>query len=483
MRHMLFGLLLLSLIANPSSAAEKTFQAGVFAMDVTPTEFPVIVNGNMTEVLADKINDPLHARCFVLDDGKVRIALAVVDSCMIPRNLLDEAKEMAEKASGIPADRIMISSTHTHSAPSSHACLGSDADPKYIKFLPGQIAKGIAEANKRLQPARIGWGMGRDEKNVACRHWVMKPGIAPTNRFGGTKNDLVMMHPGHNNPNAIRATGTPDPEIPVIALQTLDGKPLGLFSAYSLHYVGAPAISADYFAMFCDNMTKHLVNDKNTQAATPFMAALANATSGDNWLMDYTEKERRMYSREQVAVEVAAAAKAAFDKIQYFDWVPLSMKEERIACKVRMPSAEEVKEAEEFSKSFAGRKPKTLEEIYARETLFLSNMPATRELKLQAIRIGDLGIATIPNEVISSTGLNVKKDSPLKTTFVVELANGCEGYLLTPELIAMGGYTAWRARTACLEGESEGQIRGTLQKLLAATAADRAGEAPLPTAK
>lgn len=478
MRHLLCCLLVACLVPS-ANAAEKVFQAGVFAMDVTPVELPVIINGNMTEVMADKVNDPLHARCFVLDDGQVRIALAVVDSCMIPRNLLDEAKAMAEKATGIPSSRIMISSTHTHSAPSSHACLGSDADPKYIKFLPGQIAKGISEANKRLQPVRIGWGMGRDEKNVACRHWVMKPGIAPTNRFGGTKNDLVMMHPGHNNPNAIRATGTPDPEVPVIALQTLDGKPLGLFSAYSLHYVGAPAISADYFAMFCDNMTKHLVNDKNSQEKVPFLAALANATSGDNWLMDYTQKERRMYSRDQVAEEVAAAAKAAYDKIQFFDWVPLVMKEELLSCKVRMPSAEEVKEAEEFSKSFEGRKPKTLEEIYARETLLLSKMPPTRELKLQAIRLGDLGIATIPNEVISSTGLQVKKDSPLKTTFVLELANGCEGYLLTPELISMGGYTAWRARTACLEGESEPAIRATLQKMLSAAASERAGESAI----
>ncbi|MFO0884492.1 MAG: hypothetical protein U0894_09935 [Pirellulales bacterium] len=183
MRH-LFCCLLVAFLVPSASAAEKVFQAGVFAMDVTPVELPVIINGNMTEVTADKVNDPLHARCFVLDDGQVRIALAVVDSCMIPRNLLDEAKAMAEKATGIPSSRIMISSTHTHSAPSSHACLGSDADPKYIKFLPGQIAKGISEANKRLQPSRIGWGMGRDEKNVAtCRHWVMKPGIAPYQSF------------------------------------------------------------------------------------------------------------------------------------------------------------------------------------------------------------------------------------------------------------------------------------------------------------
>ena len=36
-----------------------------------------------------------------------------------------------------------------------------------------------------------------------------------------------------------------------------------------------------------------------------------------------------------------------------------------------------------------------------------------RELKLQAIRIGELGIAAIPNEVFALTGLKIKAQSPL----------------------------------------------------------------------
>ena len=35
-----------------------------------------------------------------------------------------------------------------------------------------------------------------------------------------------------------------------------------------------------------------------------------------------------------------------------------------------------------------------------------------RELKLQAIRIGDLGITAIPNEVFAITGLKLKAQSP-----------------------------------------------------------------------
>ena len=38
---------------------------------------------------------------------------------MIPRELLDSAKAMAEKATGIPASHMLISATHTHSAPAA----------------------------------------------------------------------------------------------------------------------------------------------------------------------------------------------------------------------------------------------------------------------------------------------------------------------------------------------------------------------------
>jgi neutral ceramidase len=460
------AILLAAAIGSLTSAAEpqsKVFRAGAYAIDISPLEFPVIINGGMTERIADKITDRLHARCLVLDDGQTTIAMVVVDSCMVPRQLLDEAKELASKATSIPTSRMLISATHTHSAPSVHGCLGSDADEKYSRFLPPQIAKGIAEAHKRLEPARIGWAVGRDEKNVACRHWLMKPGIAPTNPFGGTKDDTVMMHPGHNNPNAIRATGEPDPEVPVISIQTKDGKPLAVYSAYSLHYVGkTQPVSADYFALFCDEIGQRV----KVEANPSFMAALANATSGDMWLMDYTQPMRREYTMEGVAAEVAAAAFAAYEKIEYHDWVPIRMEESLLEVPVRMPSDEEVAQAKEFMKSFEGRKPKTVPEVYARETVLLSQMPPTRELKLQAIRLGDLGIGTIPNETNASTGLWLKKESPLKTTFVVELANGCEGYIPPPELHPHGGYTCWRARTACLVPDAERQIRAGVLSLL-----------------
>src|SRR3954452_509959 len=140
-----------------SSTADRGLRVGAFAIDVTPTHYPVIVNGMFEERTADCDVDPLFTRAFVLSNGGTQIAIAVVDSCMLPRELLDQAKAQASKQTGIPVDHMLISATHTHSAPSSMGCLGSRPDPEYPTFLIPRIARAIQMANDRLQPARIGF--------------------------------------------------------------------------------------------------------------------------------------------------------------------------------------------------------------------------------------------------------------------------------------------------------------------------------------
>src|SRR5205807_7469925 len=99
------------------------------------------------------------------------------------------------------------------------------------------------------------------------------------------------------------------------------------------------------------------------------------------------------------------------------------------------------------------------------EAIFLHNDPE-RELKLQALKIGDLGIGAVPDEVFALTGLKIKARSPLRSTFTIELANGSEGYIPPPEQHGLGGYTTWPARTAALEVEAEPRIVETVIGLL-----------------
>ena len=67
-------------------------------LSIASTAEAVIVNGGFLQAKTDTVRDPLHARALVLDDGKTRLAIVVVDSCMMPRELLDRAKELAKKS-------------------------------------------------------------------------------------------------------------------------------------------------------------------------------------------------------------------------------------------------------------------------------------------------------------------------------------------------------------------------------------------------
>ncbi len=456
--------------ASAAGNSAKVFRAGAFAIDITPREFPVLINGGVSERTADRAVDPLHARCLVLDDGATQIAIAVVDSCMVPRSLLDEAKEAARAATGISTERMLISATHTHSAPAVCGCLGTDRDERYAKYLPGRIAEGIKLAYRNLAPARIGWAVGQDPKNVFCRRYLMKPGTALTNPFSGTQNDQAQMNPGYLNPNAIRRLGPVDPAVTILSIQSPEGQPIALLANYSTHYAGSEPVSADYFGVFCEKIARR-IGAQDTKP--PFVALMSNGTSGDANCCDFDHAQRK-FDSVSVAEDVSRAAYEAYRQIQYHNWVPLVMQQKLLELNVRMPGAEEVVKAKEYiAANLKERKPRTWAEVYAREIVLLDGLPTTRELKLQAIRMGDFGIAAIPCEVYGRTGLKIKQSSRLKPTMNVSLANGCEGYLPPPDQFPLGGYTTWRARTSCLEVEAEPKITAAVLELLTQVAAHR----------
>jgi neutral ceramidase len=133
---------------------------------------------------------------------------------------------------------------------------------------------------------------------------------------------------------------------------------------------------------------------------------------------------------------------------------------------VRLPTAEEIAHARELLKHDQGPDLKTTEEIYARETLLLSKYPPQVPVTIQALRVGSLGIVAIPCEVFAEIGLGIKARSPQQPTFVIELANGYNGYLPTKAQHALGGYETWRARSSYLEVDAADKITEKALELL-----------------
>lgn len=434
-------------------AAAPVFRAGAAAIDITPSKLPVRIAGGFLEKTGTTITDHLHVRCVALDDGRTKIVFAIVDTCMMTQSLIDAAKQLATGPSGIPTERMMVSATHTHSAPAAMACLGTRQDPDYAAWLPGKIAEGIVAATKHLLPAKIGWASIDDWEHTHNRRWIRQPEKKAVDPFGAATG-LANMHPGHLSPEIIGPSGPVDPGLSVLSVQTPDGRPLAVLANYSQHYFGSAPVSADYYGLFCKHVAQLLgqAGDGNG----PFVCAMSQGTSGDLMWMDYGSPKQAI-TTENYAEAVAEYAVRALKQVRYHDTAPLAMVEQKLQLNYRVPDEKRLEWARPIAARIADDLPKNRTEVYANEALILHERQKT-EIKLQAIRIGELTIATLPNEVYAITGLKLKAQSPFAAHFNIELANGAEGYIPPPEQHVLGGYTTWPARTAGLEVQAEPKI-------------------------
>ena len=454
--------------AQPAPKA-KVFRAGAATSNVTPF-LGVGIVGNFDVPVASHIHDELHARCLVLDDGTTKLAFVVVDNLSVSREVFDEAKKLAQASTGIPAENMMMSATHTHSGPSARGTnafmMGRPFD-SYQTFLSLRIADGVKRAVNNLQPAKIGYGSGSLPQHVFNRRWKMKPGTKLINPFGG--EDKVLMNPGVGNPNLLEPAGPTDPQVSFLSVQSLDGKPLALLANYSLHYVGGVGsghISADYFAVFCRRVGELLQAERKDM---PFVGILANGTCGDVNNINFAGKSERYPPYEKmnlVADDLAKEVVRVYQSVPHKDWAELKAAQSELTLAMRKPTPEMLAKAKEIV-----ARPTTIspihrhEKAYAERTIYAATWPEKVDIILQAFRVGDVAIAAIPFETFAETGLELKAKSAVKPMFNIELANGAYGYLPTPEQHELGGYETWLG-TNRVEKEASRKIVVKLLELL-----------------
>jgi putative membrane-bound dehydrogenase-like protein len=457
-RHLLLSLVLLLSTAT-ISRAETPLEAGAGTVDISPQKLPAIRNGGFLQAIADRVDDPLYARALVLRSGDTTVALCVVDSCMLPTDVCDAIKAVVAEKIALPVERILISSTHTHSAPGAMAlCLGTRKDEAYTAQMIPQVAEAIVKAHAALTPAKAGWAQVDAHAFTNCRRWIRRPDKMLADPFGEV-SVRAMMHPGYESPDVVGPSGPTDPEVSLLSLvRADDGNPIAMMANYSMHYFGAgPGFSADYFGELAGMIEKSL--------GSGAVGLVSQGTSGDLHYMDYSKAKDAELTRTKYAAGLAEIALRAQADISHRGDLPLVMAEAKLPLGRRLPSPERLAWAAPLNAARAGAVPKSKEEVYAEQAEWIHANPKT-ELILQALRLGDLAITALPNEVYGITGLKLKAQSPLPATFNIELANGAEGYIPPPEQYRLGGYTTWPARTAGLEESAEPQIVENILVLL-----------------
>lgn len=473
-RFAIFTPLLLALAFAGCGESGPELRAGAAAADITPQQWPVPAIGNFDYRPTTQARDPLMARALVLHDGTTELAMVVVDSCYVRRATLDDAKQRAAAKTGIPAEKILVSATHTHSAPPSSPDvvpgwwdLPDDVRANteaYSELLKDKIAEAIASAQAKLQPARLGRASASVPEELNNRRWYMKEGTIPPDPFGGT-TDKVKMNPPRNSSDLIKPAGPVDPEVAMLTVESTDGKPLGLLAAYSLHYVGGVGsgnLSSDYFGEFANRVKQKL------GAGDDFVAMMANGTSGDvnNIQFQAPRQQREPYEQIiNVAELVASRAAEAWSQAQWMENPTLGMMQRELTLQRRKPSPELLEQSRKWLEVEDESTLPNRAKPYALRAIQQHEGPDTTDILVQAIRIGDIGIATSPFETFTEIGLEIKQKSPLPRSFMIELANGGGGYLPTPEQHELGGYETWLG-TNRVEKEASRKIVAELLEML-----------------
>ena len=448
MKRTLLFLVSLSVFCAPCLAAEKDaprLRAGAAAVDITPKLFPLNMPGLFTARMVERVHDPLHARALVLDDGATTLAMVVVDNIGVPQEEIDEAKGIASKQCGIAVEKILVASTHTHTGPHSNIEAGPVPAVEYRKLLVAGIAESIVRAHAALRPAGVGASASALPEEVFCRRWFLKPGKMAPNPFG--QMDKVKMNPPRSAKVLDRPAGPTDPDVTILSVQDAkSAKPLALLANYSLHYVGhvpEGMISADYFGEFARLMQSRVDGGD-------FVAMMSNGTSGDINNISFLVKRPPRKPFEQIQVVAGKTAEAAWRShatiATHRQDARLGMIQRQVTLKPRRPTDQQIAAAKAVLaiKDQAERdKLPRLAENYARRTLWLAKRPETLTVQVQALQIGDLAVCTLPFEAFAEIGLELKKRSPFPRTMVIDIANGTNGYLPTPEQHELGGYETW----------------------------------------
>ena len=339
---------------------------------------------------------------------------------------------------------MLLNESHDHSAPALPGYYAdwydSDFKEEYLATLRTRVVQAAVEADANLRPARIGCGWGESSIGVYRREvrdgrWVL--GEVPD-------------HPI-------------DTSVGVIRVDDLDGSPIAVVFRYSAHPVTVGGRSAVASADFPGPAREVL--ERSLGGVALFLQGCGgnvNPRVGIGYEVDCRDTKNRVgLELGGEALKVAAGIRTNtragerrplgnVPNILFTPWEPVERPAEvTVAARemtlaldyVDLPPAEE---AEAVLTQWQGavedgRAGRTQDwqlrvavkmEAWAQRLLEAARAGgATFDLRLHAIRVGDVVLAGMNVETFFETGLEIRERSPLRDTFVLGYTNGSMAYL------------------------------------------------------
>lgn len=467
-------LLLLISVANAQSTA---IRVGVAEADITPpVGFPMA--GYYHERLAEGTIDPLNAKAIVFVDSSTAAALVVCDLIGIATDLSCEIRQRVESRIGIPASNVVVSATHSHTAPDYTKelwlYLGKQQQEKvradYIEKLISAPVEAIVMAHKQAKVATLQSGAVLQESPVSFnRRFVIRDGSVRT-------------WANYSQSDVLRAAGPIDPEIGVLLCTNQDASPQFIFSNFALHLdtVGGSKWSADY-PYFVHRQIREALGEG-------VISIFGTGCCGDINHINPNSSDRN--TTPKIGSAIGQSIARQLGQLKSIDNPKLCVKSLKVNLPLQDASAEELersikilemarrRETVEFLDHVTAYKKlmldqflhpspfaKTDEHISWGLSRRLAGIGSTLPVEVTVIALGtDLAIVCLPGEVFVDLGLAIKQASPFRNTMVVELSNAVET-IYVPHRAAYAGGSYEVTNSALEPGGGEMLVEASVRLL------------------
>lgn len=448
--------------SSKSSVNASALTAGLAVIDITP---PVgyRMSGYFNERLSTGTSNPLRAKAIVLRQGDESAALVFCDIIGISLDVSSQARRIAARKTGIPAENILIAATHSHTGPLYFGALrkhfhdlavaehGRDQCEKvdYSSEMVKKIVRVISKANEDTKPVRLNAGTAEQKGLSFNRRFHMKDGT-------------VRFNPGVMNPDIIRAAGPIDPQVGIVYFNKADSSgPSAALVNFPLHLdtVGGTKYAADYPYYMEQSLRESYGDD--------FVLLFGTGTCGDINHIDVTNRER--LKTDYIGKTLARTVKDRDDSLKNIGGPSLAVRSETVNVPLQKFSPSKVAWARENIKKVGTRELSFLEQVEAYKILALQMRHGdTIGLEVQVFSLSDdVAVVGLPGEVFVDLGLAVKQASPFETTLVIELCQDAPGYIPTKKAFAEGSYETVNSRIAPGGGEKMAEVAIRLLKELA----------------
>jgi neutral ceramidase len=399
-RCAIWSVALLCLFVTPQLSA-KTFKVGFGKQNITPARpMPMWGYGARHDALSTGVNDPLYAKAVVIEAGNDRLAIIGLD---LGRSPAGDSMERIRKAilDEFKIEWVMLCGSHTHHGPvielrdrEGEGKGRFDDAVTYAADLEAKIVQAIGTAVGNLQDAKIGWG----SQNV------------PMNRNRHSKIE----------PKPV------DPELGVIRLDNLEGKPIALLVNYAAHPTMLKTEDLRYSADWPGQMMKA------TETTLQTNCVFLQGASGD--LSPQTTEETR--SIETFGAKLSESVIAVHNSIT--TTIP------------QRPSIRAKRRTFEFSSRLPLREPLT--QMVFRQAFFPELVTATLAAEAKDDKVRPEMTTLLINRQLALVGASgeffcqhansLKQRSRAEETFFIGYCNGHHMYFPTIEGAAEGGYGA-----------------------------------------